>query len=334
MNALNFYKLTKANKITVFEEIQKHVHLPLASIEKDWWVVQSLGIVFSLDVFKHLVFKGGTSLSKAWGLIERFSEDIDLSLDREFLGFTGNVNRTQVGKLRDASFAYISTNFLSDLKQAFNHIGFDDVNISLVDVKSPDQDPVKIEISYQAVTPHTDYLKPKVVLEIGSRSLREPFTTRKFCSLVGEQFAGQAFADDKIKVPCVNPERSFLEKLFLLHEEFQRPKEKIRVDRLSRHLYDIHRIANTPYAEKAMNDPDLYKSIVAHRKRFTKLSGVDYTSHFPPGLQPIPPAELRPLWEKDYKTMQKQMIYGISLPFDKLIEEIQQTVNRINQMNF
>ena len=98
MNALNFYKLTKANKITVFEEIQKHVHLTLASIEKDWWVVQSLGIVFSLDVFKHLVFKGGTSLSKAWGLIERFSEDIDLSLDREFLGFTGNVNRTQVGK--------------------------------------------------------------------------------------------------------------------------------------------------------------------------------------------------------------------------------------------
>ena len=72
-----------------------------------------------------------------------------------------------------------------------------------------------------------------------------------------------------------------------------------------------------------MNDPDLYKSIVAHRKRFTKLSGVDYTSHFPPGLQPIPPAELRPLWEKDYKTMQKQMIFGESLPFDKLIEEIQ-----------
>jgi len=58
------------------------------------------------------------------------------------------------------------------------------------------------------------------------------------------------------------------------------------------------------------------------------------TSHFPPGLQPIPPAELMPLWEKDYKTMQKQMIYGESLPFDKLIEEIRQTVNRINQMKF
>ncbi|MEA1875862.1 MAG: nucleotidyl transferase AbiEii/AbiGii toxin family protein, partial [Bacteroidota bacterium] len=80
-----------------------------------------------------------------------------------------------------------------------------------------------------------------------------------------------------------------MEKLFLLHEEFQRPKEKIRVDRLTRHLYDIERISNTKFAETAMADKDLYNAIVAHREKFTRIGGVDYSSHFPPTLNPLPP---------------------------------------------
>jgi predicted nucleotidyltransferase component of viral defense system len=102
----NFYWLSKSEKIEVFNEIQRKTQLPAATIEKDWWVVQTLEIVFEMDVARHLIFKGGTSLSKAWKLVERFSEDIDLALAREFLGFPGDISRTQVGKLRDASFEY------------------------------------------------------------------------------------------------------------------------------------------------------------------------------------------------------------------------------------
>ena len=282
----------------------------------------------------YLIFKGGTSLSKAWGIIDRFSEDIDLGLSREFLGFSGKISRTQVGKLRDASYKYISETFLPELREAFKQNGYKDTKMDLIEVKSPDQDPVRIAIEYPSFTHPNKYINPRVIVETGSRAMREPFTYRQFCSFVGIIFIGQPFADPKINIPCVNPERTYLEKLFLLHEEFQRPNKKIRVKRLSRHLYDILQIANTGYAERAMNDRELYMNIVKHREQFSRLGGVDYRTHFPPNLKPIPPDDILTLWEKDYKTLQNEMIYGKSLPFDQLIDEIRKIVKQINQTKF
>jgi len=172
-----------------------------------------------------------------------------------------------------------------------------------------------------------------VVLEIGSRSMLEPSSVREFCSFVGEKFKEQPFADNKISVPCVNPERTFLEKLFLLHEEFQRPAEKIRVKGLSRHLYDIYKIWNTEYASIALNNPELYRTLVEHRKRFTKLSGVDYSSHFPPNLNPIPPASLLDAWEADYKNMKQEMIHGDAWTFEDLISGLKSVVAEINKLS-
>lgn len=308
--------------------------MPPAAIEKDWWVVQTLKIVFQMKAAPYLIFKGGTSLSKAWGIIDRFSEDIDLGLSREFLGFSGKISRTQVGKLRDASYKYISETFLPELREAFKQNGYKDTKMDLIEVKSPDQDPVRIAIEYPSFTHPNKYINPRVIVETGSRAMREPFTYRQFCSFVGIIFIGQPFADPKINIPCVNPERTYLEKLFLLHEEFQRPNKKIRVKRLSRHLYDILQIANTGYAERAMNDRELYMNIVKHREQFSRLGGVDYRTHFPPNLKPIPPDDILTLWEKDYKTLQNEMIYGKSLPFDQLIDEIRKIVKQINQTKF
>ena len=93
MTALKFFQLTKAEKSELINEIQRVTPLPPASIEKDWWVVQTLALVFQMEVAPYLVFKGGTSLSKAWNIIERLSEDVDLALSREFLGFEGKISR-------------------------------------------------------------------------------------------------------------------------------------------------------------------------------------------------------------------------------------------------
>ncbi len=334
MSAINFHQLVRDDKIRIFSEIQKQISIPPASIEKDWWVVQTLAVVFGMEAASHLVFKGGTSLSKAWGIIERFSEDVDLALSYEFLGFSENISPTQVGKLRDVSFQYISGKFLPELREGFSRNGFAGVQIELTGVESPDQDPVKIAIQYPSVTTQSQYILPQVVLEIGSRAMRDPYTNREFCSFVGERYAGQPFADSNISVPCVNPERTFLEKLFLLHEEFQRPVEKIRVKGLSRHLYDIYRIWQEGYGEIALENPVFYASVVNHRKRFTKLGGVDYHSHFPPKLNPIPPDHLLKAWEDDYKTMQQEMIYGEKLPFAELMTEILKIVEGINSLKF
>jgi hypothetical protein len=108
-------------------------------------------------------------------------------------------------------------------------------------------------------------------------------------------------------------------------------KEKMKIKGKSRHFYDIYRIAQTPFADKAIADRELYKSIVAHRERFSKLGGVDYSSHFPPNLNPIPPAELMPAWERDYKEIQGQMIVGENIGFERMMSEIKRIIDVINR---
>jgi hypothetical protein len=327
---MSWLDLKKEERYAVLEETSKKIRLQPYIIEKDWWVVQTLRLITKMDIAEHLVFKGGTSLSKAWQLIDRFSEDIDLAINREFFGFSGDISRTQVGKLKDVSSKYLSNDFLFSLKTAFENAEIGDVDISVTDRKGPDDDPVKIAITYPTVTEYAFYVKPRVLLETGSRSLMEPSTLRSFRSMIGQEFPGLDFADDDIHIRCVNPERTFLEKLFLLHEEHQRPPEKMKIKGKSRHFYDIYRIARTDFADKAMADRELYNSIVAHRERFTKIGGVDYASHFPPSLNPIPPEALMPEWERDYAEIQELMILGESVKFEELIDEVKRIVNKIN----
>lgn len=214
MSGKTFYKLPLKDKKAVLEEVRKSLRLPIASIEKDWWVLQTLRLVFEMDFSKYMVFKGGTSLSKAWNLIERFSEDVDLGLSWEFFGFPSDISRTQVRtKLRKRSNEYLSRNFRDALLKSFHDHGIKDVGVMSAEEGDPDQDPVKIAVYYPQVTEQSANIEPKVMLEIGSRSMREPFTSREFRSFVGEAFPGRDFADDNISVPCVNPERTFLEKL-------------------------------------------------------------------------------------------------------------------------
>ena len=164
---------------------------------------------------------------------------------------------------------------------------------------------------------------PRVQIEISFRSLREPFTRQTFGALVDEYYSRRDFAEPLFDVPTVNPERTFLEKLFLLHEEFHRPVEKMRVDRLSRHLYDIYRLTEAGIAEKAINDKELYETIVAHRYKFSRVGEVDYNLHHPKTLNPIPVEEKMPEWKADYAKMKEEMIYDDNKPsFDDLINNL------------
>lgn len=327
---LHWQKLSKTDKLQIFEETKKKTGLPIQAIEKDWWVTQTLGLIFTMDCAPHIVFKGGTSLSKAWNAIERFSEDIDLALDRKYLGFDTEMSKTQVSKLRKASFQFISTVFFAQLKTKFEKVGFTDLKIQLAPTKDTDQDPLIIEIYYPELSPTSAYLKPRILVEIGSRSLMEPCSPRVFSSLVGEHYPNQSFADKPITVATVNPERTFLEKVFLLHEEFQKPTDKIRTDRLSRHLYDLEKLIDTPFFQTAISDNTLYQGIVNHRSTVTPIRGIDYANHIPSKISIIPPPSVLKEWQKDYEIMQQNMIYGNSLSFEKLMERIAWIQQQIN----
>lgn len=131
------------------------------------------------------------------------------------------------------------------------------------------------------------------------------------------------------------PERTFLEKLFLLHEEFHRPHEKIRVNRLSRHLYDIYQLLKSEHALKAISDKRLYKTIVKHRQEFYHMGGIDYNHHQPQTLNPLPIPEFMQAWEADYRLMQERMIYGDSPPFHTVVDAIKEfTEEKINKLDW
>lgn len=330
MAAQDFYKLKEADKLQIIKQVAEQQNLPFFAVEKDWWVTQTLAIIFEMEMAEHLLFKGGTSLSKAWKLINRFSEDIDLALNREFLDFdSGLISKSQVKKLRSTSFEFVTTTFYEALQKAFAAKGYTDVSFDFEELGDGDQDPVSILIYYPAVTAHSDYVLPRVKVEIGSRSLKDPFTHCKIQSFVGEQFPNLPFADTAINVPCVNPERTFLEKLFLLHEEFQKPQEKIRVKRLSRHLYDITKIYKSRHKEKAYNQ-ELIVSIIKHRERFNGMRGVDYSTLYPTNLNPLPPEAMIKAWEDDYKTMQTNMIPEDSPEFKNLLETVKKATKEYN----
>ena len=327
-------QLSTTDKQAIFNEVSAQINLPSAAIEKDWWVVRTLELVFTSSIAPHTVFKGGTSLSKAWNLIDRFSEDIDLALDRRFLGIEkpdSEMTGSQVSKLRKLSAKFITEKYFPELSELFKAAGLK-VEIKLGEIKTDDQDPLIIEIYYDTLTDPIPYLKPRVLIDIGSRSLIEPFNERSFTSMVGEKYKGKAFADNNIVIPSVNPQRTFLEKIFLLHEEFQLPIEKIKVERKSRHLYDVEKLMDTEYATAALSNKALYQTIVEHRAKLTPLRGIDYANHTPDKINPIPPDAMMGEWEKDYQIMQESMLNNPSLPFNKLIERIQELKSRINNL--
>lgn len=336
MAKYDFYKIDAAEKAAIFTEIAAQKGMKPFAVEKDWWVSRTLEIIFQMQIAQHLVFKGGTSLSKAWKLINRLSEDIDLAIDPAFFGFKGDLGKNQRDKLRKTAGAYTAGTFFEELKGELLKNGYNDLIFKVVDTGERDQDPRILEIYYSNIIPaDSDYILPRVQIEVSCRSLREPFTVQTFGSLVDEIYADKDFAAPVFKVPTAIAERTFLEKLFLLHEEFHRPPAKMRVDRLSRHLYDVHHLIKAGIAEKAVNNKVLYETIVAHRYTFSRVSAVDYNFHHPHRLNPIPPKQVIANWENDYAKMKEEMIYEENKPgFDDLIINIMEFLKQLQAVEW
>ena len=305
------------------------------AVEKDWWVTIILKALFQSSCADSLVFKGGTSLSKGWGLINRFSEDIDLAIDRSFFGFAGELTRKKRTELRRKSLKYIREELSVELDGILKDMGVVEYLIQLPEPGESDKDPELILIPYTSIIESADagtsYIPFQVKVEISCRSLYEPFDCLTLSPLIAEQYSDEEFAKDvQVVARMVLPSRTFLEKVFLLHEEFQ--KNEIRSVRMSRHLYDIERLMDTDYAAHALKDTVLYTTIVKHRYAFTKLSGVDYKTHHPSTVNLLPPETVVEEWKKDYVAMQQNFIYGESLPFEKLLERIKELVERFRKI--
>ncbi len=330
-----WYDIPRETKIRAYTQVAEDTGIASYAVEKDWWVVQILSAIFEMEVSKYLIFKGGTSLSKAWNLIERFSEDIDLAFDRSYLGIGGELTRSGVKVLRQKTGQYISKTFTQELEARLKQNGLTDIMLNYIKPEASDADPAQIQIHYPNVVDYPGYVQPRILLEISCSSLKEPNAVQSFHSFLDEHYFESSFAGAPVSIPTAIPERTFLEKIFLLHEEFHRPHDKIRVDRLSRHLYDVYRLIQSGFALKAIEDRELYETIVKHRYKHTRIGGIDYNLHQPQTIDPVPITKFIDEWKADYKTMQEQMIYGDSPSFESMINAIRNfTANKINRLEW
>jgi predicted nucleotidyltransferase component of viral defense system len=325
-------KLSEKRRLEILNQVNNQTGLPTDAIEKDWWVTITLKAIFSSKFAQHLVFKGGTSLSKAYNLIERFSEDIDLSIDRTILGFAGELSKTQIKKLRKASGNFIVGEFKEELIFQLQQLGVDKKNYNIITDDDIDDtsDPHHIELEYNSIVESGEYIPQRVIIELGARALLEPNEPKVVQSIIGQIYPEQAFTIQPFEVIVVVPTKTFLEKIMLLHEEFLKPIETIRHYRMSRHLYDIEKLMDHEYGKEAIKDKNLFETLVQHRSKYSPIRGISYEWHTPQTINFIPPQEVIERWKKDYQDMQEYMIYGETLEFEGLIERMIELKTRFN----
>lgn len=344
ITALKFIDLSKEDRVDILDRVSSELNIrQLEVIEKDWWVTAVLRAMFGLPYADHLSFKGGTSLSKCWHLIDRFSEDIDVAIDREYLGFTGTLSKTQISdKLRRTACSFVRETMQHDLAEQLYQNGISKekfkVNVDITPISTTD--PEVININYVSVQSFSidgadgnQYVLPKVKVEVSGRSMSEPVQEIALDSMIDQVYPKAPFAEPKFMVRAVLPERTFLEKVFLLHEEFAKPKDLIRVERMSRHMYDIGQMLKTPIAECAINNADLYRQVVEHRRTFIGLRGFDYNTLYPATLNIVPPVSIAEQWKADYENMRMHMIYGESVPFDELVGNLKELNDRVKKLH-
>lgn len=289
--------------------------------------------------FSLMSFKGGTSLSKGWNLINRFSEDIDIAMRREGKFRITSTSGNQLAKVRRAARHYVVRELPGEITDALNEMGI--VNFSVEpELTRTDNEgnttelratthPSTIFVRYKSILPEeSEYIEPKVKIEISCLSMDEPVEDKLLRSYMADILKGEE--DVEVRFPTVVPTRTFLEKIFLLHEEFQ--KENPRSKRMSRHLYDIEKIMDTDFGNSIV-DRDLYKRVVNHRSIFNKVEGIDYDLHNPSTLSFIPQDSIINEWERDYQSMQKHFIYEEdSLSFDEIIMRMRELTTRIRNL--
>lgn len=323
-------QLSTKERSALFAETAARLAMTPAIAEKDFWVTWVLHHLFSdQQLSRILMFKGGTSLSKAYGLIERFSEDIDLILDWRVLKSAGGDPLAERSKSKQANLnreidtesqAFIANDLLPQIRGALS--GICECEIS-------SDDPHVINVVYPAAFSDA-YLRPEVRLEIGPLAAWLPHEDRVIRSYAAEAFPG-LFKQAKCDVRVIRAERTFWEKATILHHEAHRPEGNDQPLRYSRHYYDLAMMADSPVKERALADAALLADVVSFKERFYPRGWARYDLAKPGTFKLLPPALLQKTVERDYRAM-RTMIFGTYTDFGDIVAQLQRLENEINNV--
>lgn len=335
-----FVALAPAQRRRLCEQAGDKLGLEAPSIEKDFWVCWVLRELFTLAEFgPRLTFKGGTSLSKAWKLIERFSEDIDVVIDRDFLGFggaqapetapSGNQRDKRLEGLKSACQTLIAKRLDPALHKHFR----DKLPAGLSWTLKPDADDPDgqtLLFQYPAVFSSGAYLRPAVKIELGARSDTEPSATPEIRPYLAEALPGEV-KDSAFKLRTLAAERTFWEKAMLLHEETYRAGAKGPKARLARHYYDLWRLIGAGIGDKALSDAALFSRVAAHRAIFFAKKKEAQQSLRPGSLRLLPSEDQRAAWNQDYEAMREAMFFGETPDFAEILAVVGDFERRFNK---
>jgi hypothetical protein len=338
-------RLPFTDRMDLFSATARRRGLTAEIIEKDFWVCWALKRLFTLsDPPAGLLFKGGTSLSKAFGVIERFSEDVDLSFNRAELGFSGDSDpaNAPTGKKRkhglealtETCQRVIRERLLPQLVAAFSDsLGESPATTWAVELAEDDPDGQTLLFRYPAGNRSRSanepaYIQPIVRLEIGARSDHWPTVAATVRPYAAAEFP-DVFKDPTCVVHALAAERTFWEKATVLHTWYHAPADKKFRDRQSRHYYDLVRLYEHEAGQAAMKNLDLLRKVARHKEVFFPASWARYADAKPGTLRIVPPDTRLPELEQDYRKMQ-EMIFGEPPAFEYLLEVLRRIEAEIN----
>lgn len=321
-----FAHMNKADRDFVFNKTAIDKGITKEIVEKDFWVCLMLDYLFTKSKYKNnLTFKGGTSLSKGFNIINRFSEDIDLILDWTTLGVgeveplydRSNTKQDLFNKsLNTKAEEFIANELLGDIKENLSKLLKTEIEIA-VDEKEKQV----INFYYPKIYSNSnDYIKQYVRLEIGPLAAWTPSIYVNISPYVCETMP-TAFEIKNTNVLTVAPERTFWEKATILHREANRPKEKPMPIRYTRHYYDLYMFSKTKYFLSALKSKDLLEKVVKFKTKFYRDNWANYNECLQSNLKLVPPDYRLKELEKDYVQMQ-EMFYGKIPTLSEILEQL------------
>ncbi|MBY3265330.1 nucleotidyl transferase AbiEii/AbiGii toxin family protein [Rhizobium laguerreae] len=333
--AEQFLKLSLDDRRDVLAIAAEKAGRPIHLLEKDTWVVWALQTLYGTALGDHLVFKGGTSLSKAYNAIRRFSEDVDLTYDiRELAHDLVGENEQALPETRSEE-----KRWSSEVRKRLPTWVSETVSPLIVDAIDAQSLPAtvrvdgdKLFIDYEAVAGGSGYVAPSVILELGARSTGEPASVRDIsCDAAG--------LVDGIQFPTARPrvmhaERTFWEKATAIHVFCL--QERLRGERFSRHWHDIVRLDEIGIADSAIADRELAKSVAQHKsmsfaEKAADKTPIDYEAAVGAGLQLTPSGAGRAELEQDYARMLDDgLLLDQAETFDELLARCAKIQDKAN----
>jgi len=313
-----------------FEVTAAELNIPFIIIEKDYWVVWILERLFSLPNLKdYLTFKGGTSLSKIYHIIERFSEDVDLSIEKEFFGFnkindpekaeSKKKQRVALNRLAQACSQYIQNQLIVDLKNAISEKLLTTYGWRL-EIDNEDPDGQTLQFEYPSSTEKNNYIRPSVKIELGARSEHWPVSQHSIQSYAKTRLK-EKITEPEVWVKVLDAKRTFWEKATILHQYAHLPLDKKIPPRISRHFYDFYCLLNSNIKASALEEQFLLTRVAAHKSIYFASAWASYHTARKGSLRLLPPTRLLTELEKDYVLMQ-DMFFGVFPSWSSMLKII------------